>query len=234
MNDLGWGYTDQTAPIQIAGDDPTQGTSELVLPGVGDVAIGLNMFRADSNDINMYKVMLATPGTLSAETIAQRLNDPSTLNTQLRVFQQNADGSYSPIAQNDDYFGQDSFTSLSLPTGTYFIGVTASGNDQYDPSHPDSGMNGKTTGGYELRVNFTPRQTLGPAQATERRQHRPDRCGHQCQRWRHRFQRGLLRRADDDRRDQRLQSGDAEREDVHRLPRGGLLHLPIRRPVESA
>ena len=45
------------------------------------------------------------------------------------------------------------------------MGVSASGNDAYDPSIPNSGMNGTTTGPYELRLNFTPQETLGPAQA---------------------------------------------------------------------
>ncbi|MGO9111611.1 MAG: IPT/TIG domain-containing protein, partial [Thermoguttaceae bacterium] len=166
MYNLGFGHSDDLPPDQVQGDDVTQGTSELVLPGIGDLTTALNLFRADSGDINMYKVTLTTPGTLSAETIAQRLPDPSLLNTELRVFQQNADGSYSAIAQNDDYFSTDSYVSLTLQPGTYFVGVSASGNNSYDPSIPNSGMNGTTTGPYELRVDFTPQETLGPAQAS--------------------------------------------------------------------
>ncbi len=165
MHNLGFGHSADLPPDQIMLDDLSQGTSELVLPGIGDLTTGLNLFRADSNDINMYKVTLTTPGTLSAETIAQRLAYPSSLNTELRVFQLNADGSYSALAQNDDYFSTDSFVSLSLQPGTYFVGVSASGNDSYDPTRPDSGMNGKTTGPYQLRVNFTPQETVGPAAA---------------------------------------------------------------------
>ena len=149
------------------GDDPTQGTSyDRSLPGIGDLTTGLNLFPARRRRHQHVRVTLTTPGTLNAETIAQRLPDPSLLNTELRVFQENADGSYSAIAQNDDYFGTDSYVSLSLQPGTYFVGVSASGNNSYDPSIPNSGMGGTTTGPYQLRVDFTPQETLGPAQAT--------------------------------------------------------------------
>ena len=53
---------------------------------------------------------------------------------------------------------------MQLQPGTYYVGVSASGNDQYDPSLPDSGMGGTTEGPYELRLNFTP-LTTGPATA---------------------------------------------------------------------
>ena len=166
MLSLGFGRSYNLPAFQVMGDDPTQGTSDQVLPGIGNLTSGLNLYPAESGDINMYKITLTTPGTLSAETVAQRLSSPSLLDTEVRVFQQNADGSYSAIAQNDNYFGTDSYTSLSLQPGTYFIGVSASGDDAYDPSIPNSGMNGKSTGPYQLRVNFTPLETLGPAQAS--------------------------------------------------------------------
>jgi len=166
MLNLGFGRSYNLPPFQVLGNDSSQGTGEEVLPGAGNLTSGLNLYPAMSGDINMYKIVLTTPGTLSAETIAQRLSSPSLLDTELRVFQENADGSFSAVAQNDNYFGTDSYASLSLQPGTYFIGVTASGNDSYDPSILNSGMNGKSTGPYQLRVDFTPQETLGPAQAS--------------------------------------------------------------------
>ena len=152
------------------GDTIQTGTADLILPGIGDLTTGLNLFQPNGGDLNMYKVTLTTPGTLSAETIAQRqgglLADPSQLNTELRVFQENSDGTYSAIAQNDDYFGTDSYLSMSLPVGTYYIGVSSTGNNAYDPSEPDTGSGGTTTGPYQLRVNFAPQENIGPAQAT--------------------------------------------------------------------
>ena len=96
------------------------------------------------------------PGTFSTETIAQRLAEQtgqtSLLNTSLTLF----DGNHNVVARNDDYFGTDSFIQVHLAAGTYYIGVSASGNDVYDPTVADSGLGGKSQGAYELRLNFTP------------------------------------------------------------------------------
>ena len=81
----------------------------------------------------------------------------------MRLFTRNADGTYCP-AQNDDYFGTDSYINLQLQPGTYYVGVSASGNNDYNPRLPDSGMGGTTEGTYKLRLNFTP-LTTGPATA---------------------------------------------------------------------
>ncbi len=37
------------------------------------------------------------------------------------------------IAVNDDYFSSDSMIELELAQGNYIIGVSASGNSDYDP-----------------------------------------------------------------------------------------------------
>jgi len=58
------------------------------------------------------------------------------------------------IAQNDDYFSNDSLLRTNLDSGVYYVGVSASGNDQYDPTVPNSGTGGKTEGHYELRLTF--------------------------------------------------------------------------------
>ncbi|MEM6472147.1 MAG: hypothetical protein AAF802_21475, partial [Planctomycetota bacterium] len=46
-----------------------------------------------------------------------------------------------------------------LDAGVYFIGVSAQGNDTYDPVIPGTGFGGLTEGTYELRVDFTPSAT---------------------------------------------------------------------------
>ncbi|XZE21482.1 tandem-95 repeat protein [Pirellulaceae bacterium SH449] len=58
------------------------------------------------------------------------------------------------IAQNDDYFSRDSLIRINLDSGVYFVGVSASGNDQYDPTIPNSGFGGRTQGHYDLRMTF--------------------------------------------------------------------------------
>ncbi len=63
-------------------------------------------------------------------------------------------GKFELVAQNDDYFGRDSFISQSLTSGVYYIGVSSSGNNEYNAAIEDSGFGGRTTGQYELRVNY--------------------------------------------------------------------------------
>jgi large repetitive protein len=58
------------------------------------------------------------------------------------------------VAQNDNYFGRDSLIRQSLSSGVYYIGVSASGNEEYNASIPDSGFGGRTAGNYELRINY--------------------------------------------------------------------------------
>lgn len=63
-------------------------------------------------------------------------------------------GQFELIAQNDDYFSRDSMIRQTLPSGVYYIGVSASGNDKYNASIADSGFGGRSQGNYELRVNY--------------------------------------------------------------------------------
>ncbi|HEV3344091.1 MAG TPA: hypothetical protein VG125_27195, partial [Pirellulales bacterium] len=63
------------------------------------------------------------------------------------------------IARNDDYFGRDSFINTSLNPGIYYVAVTASGNDQFNPEVANSGWGGQTFGGYQLRLTVQPQAT---------------------------------------------------------------------------
>ena len=63
-------------------------------------------------------------------------------------------GELELISRNDNYFSDDSFIQQQLSSGVYFIGVSASGNDSYDPTIPDTGFGGTTQGKYDLRVTF--------------------------------------------------------------------------------
>ena len=76
------------------------------------------------------------------------------------------DGNHQVIASNDDYYGTDSLVSVHLKPGTYYIGVSASGNSQYDPNIANSGVGGTTQGAYQLRLNFQPQN---PAQLVDAR-----------------------------------------------------------------
>ncbi|TVP99516.1 MAG: tandem-95 repeat protein [Planctomycetaceae bacterium] len=123
----------------------------------------------NSTDIDMYRFEVAESGRFTAETFAQRLPNPSLLNTVLTLYRELPDGSHELVARNDRYFGTDSFLELDLEPGVYFVGVTSTGNNQYDPNVPDSGFGGTTDGPYELRLNFVAQRdgVLRDADGTE-------------------------------------------------------------------
>ncbi|KAA5544554.1 hypothetical protein FYK55_09550 [Roseiconus nitratireducens] len=157
---LGYGYADDLPqPVTQSTDFIFQpGTdNEPAFPSYADIVHGQYLFRPDSTDIDMYRFELDSPGSISIETIAERLSDASLLDTQLRLYRADADGAFVEIAQNDDYFSNDSLIRLqNLQPGTYMIGVSAKGNNDYDPTIPGTGFGGLTEGSYELRLDFTP------------------------------------------------------------------------------
>lgn len=167
---LGLGHTDElplptilngqlSDPTQLATGHPLdfpENTVEPIFPGDHDVVHGQFLYSPDSKDIDLFKFRLQESGTLSVETFAERLQTTSQLDTLLSLYRQNSDGSRELIARNDDYFSNDSFFELALPAGTYWVGVTASGNDEFDPIIDDTGLGGRSQGNYDIRVNFRP------------------------------------------------------------------------------
>ncbi len=137
-------------------DFPGSPAPEIVFPGPHDIAHIQHIHRPDSNDIDFYRFEIAAPGVVTVETNAQRLTDSSLLDTALLLYRENLDGTRNLIARNDDYFSEDSFIQLDLEPGTYYVGISSSGNTSYDPDYEHSGSGGTTQGNYELRLNFSP------------------------------------------------------------------------------
>ena len=149
-------------------------TVEPVYPGDNDIVHGQNLYRPDSTDIDLYKFAIpAGPngqgGTFTAEVLAQRLANASQLDSVVHLYQEVQDASGQPVldpatglpertlvAQNDDYFGKDSYLDLALAPGTYYLGVSAHGNETYDPTVSGTGIGATTQGAYDLRLNFRP------------------------------------------------------------------------------
>ena len=128
-----------------------------VRPGDHDIVHLQRIVPPNSTDIDMYRFDLTESGRFTAETIAERLTAPdvtSLLNTALTLYREIAGGDIELVARNDQYFGADSFLDLQLEPGTYFVGVTSTGNTQYDPRVPDSGFGGSTDGEYKLKLAF--------------------------------------------------------------------------------
>ncbi|MCH2122782.1 MAG: tandem-95 repeat protein, partial [Pirellulaceae bacterium] len=158
-------------------------TPEPIFPGDHDILHLNHLYRPDSKDIDMFRVELPESGQLTLETIAERHRDQNNpddlLDSVIKVYQvrvemdlesgdplHDENGNLIPvldsngeqvkdlIASNDDYFSDDSFLSLNLRRGIYFVGVSASGNNSYDPVIEDSGFGGTSQGKYDLRLTF--------------------------------------------------------------------------------
>jgi hypothetical protein len=157
---LGLGHTYDLPPLTVQGNDGDFGGAEGVFPGDHDIVHMRRLFRPEGQDIDMYQFSIAAgdSGLFTAETFAERLQTATTnntLDTYLRLYRLGPDGP-ELIASNDDYFSKDSRIELRLDEGTYWIGVSAKGNENYDPNAPDSGMGGTSEGNYRLSVNFRP------------------------------------------------------------------------------
>ncbi len=135
---------------------------EPIFPGNADIVDLRRLYPRDSTDIDMYKFNLTESGTVSIETLAERLPEASQLDTVLTLYQevQTANGPVrTEVARNDNYYGTDSFINLHLDAGTYYVGVSSVGNDNYNPLVLDSGAGGRTDGAYELRLDIQPDAT---------------------------------------------------------------------------
>ncbi|MEO2023259.1 MAG: hypothetical protein ABGX05_15670, partial [Pirellulaceae bacterium] len=172
---LGIGYTDELAPQTLSGDWETNPTevnpflpghqallrSDPMFPGYQDQVHLQHLYRKDSIDIDVYQLMISSAGLFTVETIAERSLEASNLDTMLRLYRELTDTNgivigRELVAQNDDYFSDDSFLELELQPGIYYLGVSASGNDSYDPTVERTGFGGTTQGQYDLRVTRRP------------------------------------------------------------------------------
>ena len=75
-----------------------------------DIVHGQHIFRPENTDIDLYKFELQTSGLFTAETYAERLPNSSLLDTHVRIYKETVNG-IEEIAQNDDYFSEDSYVS---------------------------------------------------------------------------------------------------------------------------
>ncbi|MCO6456859.1 MAG: DVUA0089 family protein [Pirellulaceae bacterium] len=160
---LGLGNTNELPGLTITGSEPLLNlgnTPEAVYPGDHDIVHGQLLYRPDNIDIDLFRVVVPGPGVLTVETFAERQANPSLLDTAITVYRELVDFNgdvvgREVVARNDDYYSEDSFVELQLSAGgVYYVGVSASGNNVYDPTIADSGLGGTSEGAYELRVDF--------------------------------------------------------------------------------
>ena len=153
---MGLGGSGDLPPGTIMGSNPELQFGNApagVFPGPHDVTHGQFIFRPDGNDIDLYSFTVSAAGELEAESIAERLQNSSLLDTVLRLYRQ--DGTrYELIAQNDDYFSKDSYLRLTWSPDRTSWESPPPGNDYYNPVIENTGAGGTTQGAYELRVTM--------------------------------------------------------------------------------
>ncbi len=72
------------------------------------------------------------------------------MNSVLTLF----DAAHNVVAQNDDYYSNDSYLDLQLEAGTYYVGVTSTGNTRYDPDVLTAVLAAPPAATTELHMNF--------------------------------------------------------------------------------
>jgi hypothetical protein len=159
---LGLGRAEELPQLTIQSSQPVINPgidTEMVFPGNQDIVHGQFVHRPESKDIDLYRFTLPEAGELKIETFAERLSQVSLLDTHLRLYRQNPNGSFTEVASNGDYYSEDSLIRLKVAAGTYVLGVSAKGNEAYDPTIDDSGLGGRSEGRYQVRIDFRPPET---------------------------------------------------------------------------
>ncbi len=129
--------------------------TEWAFPGDADIVHGQFIYRPDNRDVDSYKFTVPTgkSGTFTAETFAERLANSSNLDTYLTLFKETPTG-YDVVAINNDSFSSDSFLSVKLTEGNYYISVTGKGNENFNPLITNTGDGAVSQGNYQLKMDF--------------------------------------------------------------------------------
>jgi len=160
---IGLGQSNDLPPGTIQGFEPLLGRVEnpleQIFPGDHDVVFGQHLHRPDNRDVDIYRFTVpdGERGTILAQAMAESLTNSSNLDTQLKLFRRDANGTVTLLASNDNYLSSDALIRFEIEgrTGTeFFLAVTAKGNENYDPSVKGSGSGGLSDGPYQLRADY--------------------------------------------------------------------------------
>ena len=129
-------------------DSAEQATALIPLDGVATIQGTIGDGHFGMADVDVYAIQLVAGTDVIASIAAQTLENPSSLDSYLRLF----DGSGRLVAANDDYGSSyDSRLFFTVPeSGMYYLGVSAFGNYFYDLTRAGSGRVAHTSGDYEL------------------------------------------------------------------------------------
>ncbi|MCY2962285.1 MAG: cadherin-like domain-containing protein, partial [Planctomycetota bacterium] len=143
----------------VAGDTASNARTVTVAAGqkielagrIGDSTTG-------ARDIDLFQLPLAAGQTIVADVDAKSLDRGGTLGNfdgYLRLF-----NSTTEVASNDNGVDPDTGVSsidpvvrfTAVTSGTYYVGVSGTGNRNYSPTQPNSGMP-SVTGDYRLQIS---------------------------------------------------------------------------------
>jgi len=140
---------------------PTDFSIEPDFLSTSDIIPGQALHRPEIKDADLYRFTISEPGRLTIETFAERKLETSLLDTDLKLWRQDpATGEYQLVARNDDFYGNDSFLGIAVMPdpgdvrANYIVGITAKGNDTYNPDIAGSGGGGRSQGFYDMRITF--------------------------------------------------------------------------------
>lgn len=147
-----------TGTVSNADTDNTTATATVV-PDLNGTAVftesgsigtdGLN--QVGPNDVDVYKLVLDSPGTFSA---ALSLPSGGTAFTaSLRFF--DASGNQLDEANGTSSSGYPTLSTGQLAAGTYYLGVSSLGNDSYNITNGSGATGGSTTGDYSLSLSLS-------------------------------------------------------------------------------
>ncbi|MFO0869977.1 MAG: Ig-like domain-containing protein [Pirellulales bacterium] len=151
--------------LSFSKTDRGVGAPPLVVVVGSTISIDLNATPGSETTAQQLINAVAANADAAARVRAELVSAPGTANTNLAQYNINysplnltggADVRREVVAQNDDYYSKDSFLKVTLSGGTYYLGVSAAGNENYDPTIEDTGAGGRTQGTYQLQVDFRP------------------------------------------------------------------------------
>ena len=154
-------------PPDTGTDEPNDSlataTSLTVALGQAEVVGTIGDGAHADADVDLYSISLIAGDTIDIDIDAQTRTAASTLDSFLRLF----DATGVELAFNDD--DGSSFDSLLSYTveasGTYLIGISAYGNNGYDPLVAGTGTSAASNGGYTLQIEVETAETDDPPAA---------------------------------------------------------------------
>src|SRR4051794_40553421 len=114
--------------------------------------IGRSDALVTPSQVDLYALHnLTAGGTLLVSVAAESLDTPSPLNGLLRLF----DATGKELTADDDFDGRDpAFRYDVTADGDYYVGVSSSGNADYDPLRT-AATKGGTQGPYRVTFDYT-------------------------------------------------------------------------------